>query len=259
MRAKERYGDVLVLPAPGDRRLAVACDSLGGIGPKPGDLVPVSGYVVGRFACRVPLMELLALEADPVAVACCLCVEPEPLGREIIDGVRAEIAEAGLASTLAVTGSTEKNVATSQTGVGITVVGLVSTPRWGLARSGDLVGAVGEPRVGGAVSLEDSAVADIPTLKLALHCPSCGDVVPVGSRGIAAEAADLAARSGLVFIEDPGSPLDLQASAGPASTFLVTLPRLGLPELERRLARSGRPFRVVGSLTATGSREGLST
>jgi len=186
--AGRRYGDVLILSATGGRRLAVACDSLGGIGPKPGDSVGVPGYVVGRFCSRVPLMELLALEAEPLAVCCCLCVEPEPSGRDIMAGVLDELRAAGLDRTVALTGSTEKNVATSQTGVGITVVATVGRPRWDRARAGDVVLVVGEPKVGKAVSLESPAVADIPTLRLALGHPASGDVAPVGSRGIAAEA-----------------------------------------------------------------------
>ncbi len=243
-----RRGDVLVLPATGDRRLAVACDALGGIGSKRGDSVGVPAYVVGRFACRVPLMELLAVEAAPVAVSCCLCVEPDPTGREIMAGVRDELRAAALEGAVALTGSTEKNVATSQTAVGITVVGTVDRLRWGRARPGDVVLAVGEPKVGEAVSLENPTLADIPTLRLALAHPSSGDAVPVGSRGIAAEARDLALRSGLVLALDAGRDLDLETSAGPATVFLVTVAPGSRRVFERYLSGSGRPVQALGSL-----------
>ena len=248
MNSPRRYGDVLVLPAAGSRHLAIACDSLGGIGPKPGDTVRASGYVVGRFSCRVPLMELLALGAEPVAISCCLCVEPEPLGREIMTGVREELRAAGLAEAVSLTGSTEKNVATSQTGVGMTVVGMIGPARWGLAGTGDLVLAVGEPRVGGAVALDDRAVADIPTLRLILGHSAAGDVVPVGSRGIAAEARDLAFRSGLCFVPAPSCILDLAASAGPSTVLLVTAAPGLRQAVERHLAGSGRPVHLIGTL-----------
>lgn len=248
--AVARYGDVSVLELPSGPRLAVACDSLGAIGPKEHDRVRVPGYVVGRFACRVPLMELLALGAGPFLVVCALCVEPEPAGAEIIRGARDELVAAGLDPAAALTGSTEKNVPTSQTGVGVTALGIVGDLRWGRGRPGDLVVAVGRPKVGAAVRLDDPELADIPALKAALACPACGDAVPVGSRGIGAEARDLARRSGCGFVAaaEPGVAIDLEASAGPATCFLVTVSTAGRADLMRRLAALGRPTVAIGCL-----------
>lgn len=275
-----RYGDVTVLTPAGQQegrqegqqegqqpghpqaalRLAVACDSLGAIGPKAHDVLHVPGYVVGRFACRVPLMELIAVGAEPLLVVCALCVEPEPAGTEIMAGVRDEVRAAGLDPAAAITGSTEKNMPTTQTGVGVTALGVLLTPaalRWGRGRPGDVVVAVGRPKVGAAVRLDDAELADIPTLKLALAHPACGDAVPVGSRGIAAEAADLARRSNCSFVAAADAPIDLAVSAGPATCFLVTVADAGLPALDDLLVAAGRPWAAVGRLEASGSGSGL--
>ena len=262
-----RYGDVTVLTPAGQKEgalyqvaplLAVACDSLGAIGPKAHDVLHVPGYVVGRFACRVPLMELIAVGAEPLLVVCALCVEPEPAGAEIMAGVRDEVEAAGLDPAAAITGSTEKNMPTAQTGVGVTALGVLPTPatlRWGRGRPGDVVVAVGRPKVGAAVTLDDAELADIPTLRLALAHPACGDAVPVGSRGIAAEAEDLARRSNCSFVASTDAPIDLAISAGPATCFLVTVAEAGLPALDD-LAAAGRPWAAVGRLAASGSGSG---
>ncbi|MCL6450900.1 MAG: hypothetical protein K6T75_06375 [Acetobacteraceae bacterium] len=252
----KRYGDVAAMKLPGGALLAVACDSLGAIGPKPQDRVPAPAYVVGRFTCRVPLMELVALGAEPFLVVCALCVEPEPTGGGIMAGVRDEVAQAGLDPGAALLGSTEKNVPTSQTGLGVFALGTLARPRWGRGRPGDLVCAVGLPRVGAGVALEDPAIADIPTLRLALACPGVGDAVPVGSRGIAAEAEGLAHRSGCGFAPGAAGALDLCASAGPATCFLVTAAPAALSLLQRALAPWGRPVTPVGLLVEALGRGG---
>src|SRR5262249_17941012 len=71
--------------------LVVACDSNGGIGPKPRDTVATSGYELGRLAVRVPLEEILACGATPLLLIDTLNVEREPTGAAILAGVRDEM------------------------------------------------------------------------------------------------------------------------------------------------------------------------
>ncbi len=245
-----RLDDVLAWTSPGGEVLAVACDSLGAIGPKPLDEVRVPAYVVGRFACRVPLMELLAIGARPLVVVNALAVEPSPTGEEITRGVREEMVAAGLDPDLCLTGSSEKNVPTSQTGLGIVALGAFGQagPRWGLAREGDVVVAVGEPKVGGEVTLDDRSIADIPTLSQVLDYPGVGDVVPVGSGGIASEARRLAGRAGLTFEADCHGDLNLEKSAGPATCVLASLPPQAVQGFLQHLLPTGRPCQPVGVL-----------
>jgi len=240
-----RHRDLTVLDLPGGPRMLVACDAAGGIGPKEQDAVSVPAYVLGRLSARVALMEVIAGGGRPLVLVNNCCVEPEPTGREILRGVLDEAALAGLAPG-AVTGSFEKNIATVQTGLGITVLAVSERP-FGRAAAGDLVVAVGRPRVGTAVSLNDPDIVDLPLVIALTRDPHIHDVLPVGSRGIAGELADMAASAGLRAEALPPEPgWDLTGSAGPSTTCLVAVAPSTLPALALVL---DRPWTLVGRLT----------
>jgi hypothetical protein len=205
-----------MLDLPGGNRLLIACDAAGGIGPKELDAVRVPAYVLGRFTARVALMEVIAAGGRPVALVDTCCVEPEPTGRELLRGALDEAALAGLSHD-AVTGSFEKNIPTRQTGLGITALAVAERAP-GAAQPGDLVLAIGLPKVGPAVKLDDPEIADLPLLIDLSREPLIHDLLPVGSRGIAAEVVDLAATAGLQaeYIA-PEEGWDLAKSAGPAT------------------------------------------
>lgn len=244
--------DDLALVTLGRQLLAVACDSCAGAGDKPGDTVPATPYVVGRFTCRVPLLEVLAVGAQPILVVATMGVEPEPAGVRMLAGIRDEARLAGVADD-GILVSTEKNIPVSQTALGVTVLAHAEAGslRYGRGQPGQTVVAVGNPKVGPEVHLDDPEIADIPTLRLALDFPLVGDAIPVGSRGIAAEASKLARRAGLHFRPLPGpATVDLVKSAGPATCFLVSLPAAACREFTRHMAPSGRPCHPVGTLVA---------
>ena len=246
--------DLSVLPLGAGVSLVFACDALGGIGPKPHDTYRTDGYTLGRFAARVPLAELLACGATPLLIANMLAVEHDPTGAAILAGVRDEAATAGLDPD-AITGSTEENVPTLATGVGIAVLGLVAAGQFrpGRGRVGDLVVCVGVPKSAPRddVMLDDPDILDLPALLrlLASHADAdtVGDVLPVGSRGVRAEADDLAASAGLRFVPDLATVRDLAHSGGPATCALATLAPAALPALRTlRLP----PLTVIGTLVA---------
>jgi len=242
LTAKRR--DLTVLDLPEGDRVLIACDAAGGIGPKEMDRVQVPGYVLGRFTARVALMEVIAGGGRPVALVNACSVEPDPTGREIMRGVLDEAALAGLGPD-AVTGSFEKNVSTVQTGLGVTALALSEGPFRSPA-AGDLVVAVGRPKVGPEVSLEDPEIADLPTVARLAREPAIHDVLPVGSRGIAGELRDLAATAGLspeLLAPEPG--WDLEKSAGPGTCCLVAVAPSALPALALTLAQ---PWAVVARL-----------
>ena len=94
-------------------------------------------------------MEVLSIGANPVCIVDALSVEPEPLGAEILVGIREEAAKVGLDPKLAVTGSTEKNFIVEQTGIGVTVIGCCEKEllRIGTSKPNDIVAAIGIPCV----------------------------------------------------------------------------------------------------------------
>lgn len=247
--------DVQMLWA-GGARVLVACDSAGAIGGKAHDVVKVPPQVVGRFTARVPIMELLALGVPPAALVAALSVEPEPTGEGLLEGIRQEAAEVGLPPE-AILVSTEKNMPTCQTGIGVTAIGLLSGPPaegrlpYGRAQPGDWVMAVGVPKVGPAVRLGDPEIMDLPAFlhlcRWAFQAQRRAEVLPVGSGGIATEAAKLARRAGLAFRPLPG-PLDLAQSAGPSTCALAAVTPAEAAGLQAHMREAGRPCQPVGVL-----------
>jgi len=137
-----RVRDLLII---GDD-LVIATDSIGGIGPKPADTIAADAATVAHFALRVPLLEVLCAGAQPIAIIDDLCVELEPTGAVMIAEIRRLAAAAGVAAD-AVTGSTEDNVPTVATGIGVTVLGRLSPGHrvGGGSQPGDVVICAGLP------------------------------------------------------------------------------------------------------------------
>lgn len=223
--AAARVRDLLILPVAAGTVAVIGCDSSGGIGPKERDAVKVPAYVVGRFTSRVALMEVLASGAQPAALVSTLCAEPDPVGIEVSRGVADELAGAGLAGQVAVTGSSEKNVPTEQTGLGITVIGFVERVglRFGHSMKGDDIVCVGFPRVGREVRIDDPEIADVPMLRRMLEMPGVREVVPAGSRGIIHEAKELASAGGFSLELQESPRVDLRKSAGPATCLVASV------------------------------------
>ena len=241
--------DVLIFQLDSAKALVISCDSAGAIGPKPLDKVKVDGYTLGKITARVALMEVLSTGAKPICVVDTLSVEPEPTGSEILVGVREEAKKVGLDPELAVMGSSEKNFAVEQTGIGVTVIGVIekSLLKIGFSKPEDIVVAVGVPCVGAEVLYEEKNgnIADtLDVLKLR-ELDFVHEILPVGSEGIAREIRILAESSKLKFKLMEKTRLDVKKSAGPATVLLASLPQSRLAEVKRAI---GKPVNVVGYL-----------
>jgi hypothetical protein len=241
--------DVLIFQLYSDKALIIGCDSAGAIGPKPLDKVKVDGYTLGKITARVALMEVLSTGAKPICVVDALSVEPEPTGNEILEGVRDEAKTTGLDPELAVMGSSEKNFMVEQTGIGVTVIGVIdkSLLKIGVSKPGDIVVAIGFPFVGDEVLHAEklgtaAGVSDV--LKL-LRMDFVHEILPVGSEGIAREIKILAEGSKLNFEFADELVIDVEKSAGPATVLLASLPKSRLPEVTRVITK---PVTVVGRL-----------
>lgn len=253
----QKQRDLTLVRLAGAYYLVIACDSDGGIGPKPHDTVPAPPYLLGRFAARVPLMEILASGARPLVLVDTLTVEMEPTGREIIEGVRFEASLAGIAGEGAVTGSTEDNVPTVATGIGVTVIGIAEERqiRVGTAAPGDVVACVGVPKSapGDSVAIDDPEIADVSAVMALSRLPHVHDILPVGSKGIEYEAHQMAASGGLTFTlaPSPGRKLDVKKSAGPSTCVLVSVPEASLADIPRAV---NKPVSLVGYLSPSSGR-----
>lgn len=227
----ERWRDLTLITLGSDQLLVVACDSAGAVGPKPLDELQVPGELVGRFTTRVPLMEVLSVGAEPVAVIDTLSVEPDPTGAAIRRGIEQELREAGLDPTLSLNGSEEKNFPTRQTGLGVTVIGLADKRafRSNLTQAGDQLCLIGYPCVGRDVLVHASSIADISAVRALTTIPGVHDIVPIGSRGILAEANDVLNTWIINWFHE--LPIPLTQSAGPATCLLVSVDPTTLPLL----------------------------
>lgn len=241
-----RFRDLLVFEATGS--LVIACDSIGGIGPKPADTIAADARTTAHFGVRVPLLEVLCAGARPIALVDTLCVERHPTGQLMIDEIRALAAEAGIPPQ-AVTGSTEENVLTTATGIGITVIAALDDelPK---AQPGDVVVCVGLP-----ISAPDFEIrighpdqVSVGEVRALLDSGLVHDALPVGSRGVSFEVAEMARVADLAFTQ-LDCPIDLHHSGGPASCVLFACAPQAAAALTRCLA-PGRPVTQVARFTS---------
>jgi|LSQX01.3.fsa_nt_gb hypothetical protein len=244
------FRDLTLIETDSDHTFVIACDSLGAIGSKEADYLKTTANIVGRCTVRVPLLEVVAAGAKPLAIVNTLSVEMEPTGRAILSGIREELAASGFPD-IVITGSTEENVPTRETGVGITVIGEAKTTalRLGKARAGDTVYCLGKPRVGYEVL--GAVVPDVPLVNKLLEEEWIHEILPVGSRGVLYEAGQLAAGAGGELQLRADEDLDIRKSAGPATSLLLAAEDERAADL-REL--SGLEVYRVGSIISGASR-----
>ncbi|RAP28121.1 hypothetical protein C2W64_00587 [Brevibacillus laterosporus] len=222
-----------------EQSIVIACDSDGGIGTKPHDIVQIAPDILGRFAVRVPLFELFACGASPFMICDTLSVEFEGYGEEILRGIKEYAKEAGVTEDIQFTGSTEENVPTMQTGVGITVLGLVQQSQFspGTAQPTEAIMCAGLPKSGPEheVRLDDPDIISLADLiRLRAH-PDVHDLLPVGSKGISYEMKQLASSASLTYHLISPLTLDLEESGGPSTCVIFSASSELLEEFRKQL------------------------
>ena len=244
-----RLRDLLVADVPASR-LVIACDTIGGIGPRPDDSYPADPVWCAHLGARVPLLEVMCAGARPLVLVNTLCQDWES-AQPMIEEFRRCAAAVGIDPT-AVTGSTEDNVATTQTGIGVTVIGVMPEGELPRAHDGDVLVCVGTP-----VSAPDDDVApgrrEIVPLAEVRDLVASGkvhDCVPVGSHGVAWEAAQLASTAGL-RAEFRVVEVDRSPCWGPSPCLELVCDGGDVEELHGVVAPH-RPWEVIGRL-ASGS------
>ena len=244
-----RRGDVSILKVPTGHAIVAGSTSSGAVGPKIMDKVKVEGRVLGKFLARVALMDVIATGAFPLLLSVTLGVEKEPTGNEILEGIRRETRSLGLDPNQVLMENTEDNFETVQTGAGLTVVGFANEDelRLGKTSPGDLIVAVGKPKVGDEVILAEvkGEIADLKNVTQLSQKKYVHDIAPVGTFGIADEARMMAYGVGrqLKLVEVKG--LDLNKSAGPATVVLATVDKERLEDL---MSLISKPINVVGEI-----------
>ena len=244
-----RRGDVSILKVPTGHAIVIGSTSSGAVGPKEMDKVKVDGRVLGKFLARVALMDVTATGAFPLILSVTLGVEKEPTGNAILEGIRRETRNLGLDPNQVLMENTEDNFETVQTGAGLTVVGFANENELRLGKTipGDLIVAIGKPKVGDEVIAAEvrGEIADLKNVIQLSQRKSVHDIAPVGGFGIASEARMMAYGVGrqLKLYEVQG--LDLNKSAGPATVILVTINKEKLEDLTTLIPK---PINVVGEI-----------
>ncbi|MEJ5328323.1 MAG: ribbon-helix-helix domain-containing protein [Candidatus Bathyarchaeia archaeon] len=244
-----RRGDVAILKVPTGHAIVAGSTSSGSVGPKPMDHVKVKGYVLGKFLARVALMDVAATGAYPLLISATLSVEREPTGHEIIEGVRSESRVLGLDPNQVLLENTEDNFETAQTGAGITVIGFANDEelRLGKTHPGDVIVAVGKPRIGAEVIPAEvkGEIADLKSVIQLSQKSFVHDIIPVGTYGIGYAARMLAHSVGRQLKIVESGDIDLNKSAGPATVVLVTLNSEKVDELTAVIRK---PTTIIGEI-----------
>jgi selenophosphate synthetase-related protein len=244
-----RRGDVTILRVPTGHAIVVGSTSSGAIGPKVMDKVKVDGRVLGKFLARVALMDVTATGAFPLSLSVTLGVEKEPTGNEIIEGIKREARTIGLDPNQVIMENTEDNFETVQTGAGLTVIGFANEDELRLGKTcpGDLIVAIGKPKVGNEVIAAEARgeIADLKNVTQLSQKKYIHDIAAAGTLGIADEARIMAYAVGRQIKLAEMQGLDINKSAGPATVVLVTLDRERLEDLTSLMRK---PINVVGEI-----------
>ncbi|MGA2681987.1 MAG: ribbon-helix-helix domain-containing protein [Candidatus Bathyarchaeia archaeon] len=244
-----RRGDVSIVKVPTGHAIVAGSTSSGAVGPKIMDKVKVDGSVLGKFLARVGLMDVLATGAFPILLSVTLGVEKDPTGNDILEGIRREARTVGLDPDQVLMENTEDNFETVQTGAGLTVIGFANEGelRLGKTTPGDLIVAIGKPKVGDEVILAEAKgeIADLKNIMQLSQKKYVHDIAAVGTFGIADEAKMIAYAVGRQLKLAETKDLDLTKSAGPASVVLASVEKDRLEDLTSLIRK---PISVVGEI-----------
>ncbi|WP_280770459.1 hypothetical protein [Salipaludibacillus daqingensis] len=229
--------------------IAIACDSDGGIGSKAQDVVKVSEEIIAQFATRVPLFEIISCGAKPFMVIDCLTVEMDSVGDKILSEIKRYVREVGIFEDVQFTGSSEENVPTVQTGIGVTILGLVDQKDFSIGKSlsGDKVVCIGVPKSGPQYEIHpnDKEIVSLGDLIKLRGYPNVRDILPVGSQGISYEADQFAQSASLNLQLNPSCGIDFNQSAGPSTCVLLSVNEKHIQEI-MKLVRA--PVTTIGEL-----------
>lgn len=221
-----KHRDLTLIDINKDQFLVISCDSSGGIGDKENDIVKVPPEVVGYYATQVALMEMLSFGARPITVVDTLSVEMESTGKKIMHGIKQALEPLEFDISNLVTGSTEENIPVTQTGMGITIIGIVDKREWkkSCTQVGLLAVVVGLPKVGDEVVADNNkTIMDISKLLELKEKDYIKEILPVGSKGILYELGQMAKTNDINFELHDNLNIDIKKSGGPSTCVIISI------------------------------------
>lgn len=235
----ESIRDLTIIHLTDEYSLVVAVDSDGGIGPQDGDTVKCDPYELGRFAMRVPLLELLSYGATPLAAFDMLSLPMNQIGKEIVRGVKDELMMANLGKDFPLSGSTEDNVPTNTTSIGTTIVGIVNKKDFNVGKSkiNDIVVCVGLPKSApeDKIQLDDEEIVNQNDILKILTIDGVHEILPVGSKGLENETNQLVSTAKVKAYFLDNVKINLKKSGGPSTCVLVSCESNTLPVIQNTI------------------------
>ncbi|PUU90404.1 AIR synthase related protein [Halanaerobium sp.] len=245
MKVINSLRDISLLQINEKEVLVIACDSAGGIGEKKYDQIKVSNKILGKYTVKVPLMEVMSIGAEVISVIDNLAVEYKPTGKEIIAGIKENLKL--LSSAELLNGSTEENIKTVQTALGVTVIGKITLEKlkkYTFSNKNNIIVAAGLPLVGENLMKYKSKAVNLKKFLQLKELDYISQFLPVGSKGILYEAKIMAKENNYDF-ELINNKLDLLKSAGPASVILLSLKEKKFSKLKNEI---DLPLNRIGKL-----------
>lgn len=196
--------------------LVITSDNSAAIGQKELDVVKVPDEVTSYFSTRVTLLEQLASHALPLEIIL-LNFSGEAAWARYVKGIEKVFRETDLPLP-SISGSTESNMPTMQSGFGITMIGQLQKKQPSLDQL--LWYTYGRPLVGNELLAHQDQVADLKELVMAYKSGMIIQVVPVGSKGVKHELQQLIA---LKDTQLDSLPYDVNRSAGPSTIVIFAV------------------------------------
>ncbi|UUX33347.1 hypothetical protein [Fundicoccus culcitae] len=233
-----------------DEYIVVACDTSSAIGEKENDMISVPAEIASAYCVRGPLLELLCIGAKPLLVVNLSGNEMKPTGEKYIRGIQQELIKAGYPN-LSINGSTEENMLTTMSSIGVTILGRSSQEqlKWKSVMPGDIVFQLGTPYVGEELLRHfDDIISYDDIKKLHQWGNRISEIVPVGSKGSWDEANQLAQMNNQIFrpMKDDVLKAMCEQSAGPSTTVIVA----GKLELYQDLCETFKDVFIIGEMEA---------
>jgi len=236
--------DLTLISIDEKRYLGIACDSSGAIGMKECDVVKASPQVTAYQTAKVVFSELFSMGFKPMVFADGLAVEMNDTGKQLIEGFNEAISKLKTCQ-VHLTGSTEENMKTVQTSMGITCIGICDKDKlkYKKTNKNDICVVLGIPFVGNDVLKNPDKIMDVPDFESLYLCDYVKEILPVGSRGIKKELNDLLSYNNLNFEYNENISMDLTTSGGPSCCCLISIDKSDLKNIKDLI---NKPIEVLG-------------
>lgn len=219
--------DITRLSLKADEEWLIASDISSGIGLQEHDVLAVPYAMVGAFATRVAMLEILCAKGTVKAIQYLIGGDYDTVVTSVVQGIQGELDTLGI--DVPINGSHESNMKVSTTSVGITALGVGAPEVLGKGEP-YAVYVLGKPLVGNEVLEQPEWIVTYDEVRRVLGHPSTSRVVPVGSRGIRQELTVVGYLEGASIESIEMTDEELDHSGGPATAVVVAVRASGETE-----------------------------